>query len=245
MSTHNRLANLISAISVTGQPWTINGNQILCDNTPVFDMPDDSEDPAMRLRNDLLRELVRITNDYSLTEKVASHVIGPWILKDSYLLFNNIGLAAMCDPASERIPFQKAAARLFVSLANLVTPKQYNFEYTLEPSVSPYGYSSEESNAIQRTVVVSQDLQVINIEHVQQGDIVYESVYSKLHDHVVIKSYMFEMDSLDVEPAILTTDQYKELVETSPDVVELLRFHDLTDAPVFVSDKPNTFSIIS
>lgn len=240
----NSISKLMSAVQCIGAEWEIIGNQILCDKTPIFDLPDDREDPAMLLRNDLMREVTRVVNDYALTERLALAKTGAWILNDDYLLLGNIGLAAVCDPKNDRIPFQLAAARLFVDIANTITPKQLKFDYAIEPEVVLEGYSHEETYSRKRVVVVTQDLQMVRTDCAQKGDTVYESVQCNNYGYVVIRTFIFNPERIDVKPRILTSAEYTDLITTLPDVANLLRFTDITNLPVFVSDKRNSYTLI-
>lgn len=244
MSTTNNISKLFSALQCIGKEWTTIGGQILCDNTPIFDLPDDSEDPAMKLRNDLMRELTRVVNDYSLTERLALSKSGPWVLTDDYLLLGNIGLAGVCDPKSDRIPFQKSCAKLFLDIANTITPKQLNFEYAIEPHVVDDGFSYEESTSRKRIVVVTRDLEIVRVDSAAKGDTVYEAVQCNNYDFIIIRTYIFNPEKLDNEPRYLTSEEYRDLAITLPDVVQALRFEEYTNLPVFVSDKRHTFTLI-
>lgn len=244
MSVPNKIAILLNGLQCIGREWAVVGDQILCDNTPIFQMPIEAGDPAMMMRNDLLRELTRIVNDYSLTEKLALKNTGPWTMRNGYLFLSSTGLATICDPESYQASFQQAAARLFLNIANTVTPLRFDFQHVDEPTIQPDGYSEEHSVSMKRTFAVTPDLQIVDVSTVVKGDDIYESVYSNLYDFVVIKHYKFDPEQLDVEPTVLTPTEYSELQDVLPDMVKLLRFSDDTSLPVLTMPKQHTHVFI-
>lgn len=231
---NNSIAGLLSALQCVGKEWEIIGNQILCDKTPIMDLPDDSNDPAMKMRNDLMREVLRVVSDYSYTAKLTPRTFGPWYIKDSYIMLGSNALALLCDPEDERVPFQHMAIRLFMDIANEITPKSFNYHHVVLPYATEDGYSYEEAVACKRVVAVTPELVIVNIEMAQAGDTIYEAVYSNLYDHMVIKSYVFNGDMADSKPMLIDRMQYEQLCVNMPDLVDLLRFKDKTDLPILV-----------